>query len=133
MIDIKVEVSEAIERGEGLPDAMRQVAAIMYLSVMRGFDTGGYGAWPPLKKGGTSHLRKDGILAGSIVYESDGTRAIVGTNVDYSTVHQFGWGTRNIPPREFMVFQQQDIEDIRNAIGEGIKHKFHSPKRTIIK
>jgi phage virion morphogenesis protein len=82
---------------------MREIAEIMKDEVEENFAQQGRPKWKPLspftiaarRKGkgsikGLMILQSSGILAGSISAKATDTQAIVGTNVKYAAVHQFG-------------------------------------------
>lgn len=76
-----------------LSPVMRQIAGIMHGAVEDNFAAQGRPAWKPsaraLKQGGKT-LQDTGRLAKSITRSHDKTRAMVGTNVIYAAIHQFG-------------------------------------------
>lgn len=95
-------VRRAFERLEaGLRDArplMREVAFLMADAVAENFAQGGRPTWLGLASGGRSTLQDTGRLRNSIVQYSDATAAIVGTNLVYAAIHQFG-GEIKFAPR----------------------------------
>lgn len=112
MIDIKIDNSALLHTLERLEKAvvnraplMRNVAAIMADAVEENFAQEGRPAWQGLKpnprRTGGKILQDSGRLASSIVSDSDNDNALVGTNVKYAAIHQFGGQTRphEIRPR----------------------------------
>lgn len=122
-------------------EPLHEAANIMLTSVRENFAAGGRPVtWPVLARTGfPSHLVDSGELAGSIMAEVGGDYAEVHTDVPYAAIHNFGgviqhpgsqmfqaftiggkWvftqHTRphpiHIPQREFMMFQQEDIDRI---------------------
>lgn len=86
-------------------------------SVVYNFEVGGRPEkWPEsnraiLQDGQT--LVDTGRLRTSINYQAGRDRVEVGTNVVYAAIHQFGQG--RIPKREFLLVQNEDLEEIREA------------------
>jgi len=106
-ISIKIEndgISQALAtlqaKLKNLSPVMRQIAGIMRGAVEDNFAAQGRPAWKPsgraLKHGGKT-LQDTGRLAKSITSRNTATEAIVGTNVVYAAIHQFG-GTITQPP-----------------------------------
>jgi len=101
-MEIKVEIhDEEVKRlfvrlSRDLTDTlpiMRRIAGIMADSVEENFAREGRPRWEPSKRairdfGQT--LQKSGRLAASITQKATATEAMVGTNVKYAAVHQFG-------------------------------------------
>lgn len=113
-----------------LPE-MEKVSLMMYDSIEENFIAGGRpNQWPPLKKtGAKSHLIKTGALLASIESSFDKESATVGTStrkVIYAAVHQFGWSEKNIPARQYIMFQESDKKAILEIISGAI---FKSPQR----
>lgn len=87
--------------------------------------------WLPLKrprrrtKGRDLPLRDTGLLLASVVGGARHVERITdaellfGTNLEYAGFHQFG--TRFIPKREFLGFNQQLIGDIDRAFGDYVE------------
>ncbi|MEW9901041.1 phage virion morphogenesis protein [Chitinivorax sp. PXF-14] len=114
MIELKIDAAQltsALERlARAAADAspvMRVVAGIMHEAVMQNFDQGGRPAWAGLKPATLAQKRKQGYsatpltrrgggqsLRSSITSQADGNSAMVGTNVKYAAIHQFGGQTR---------------------------------------
>lgn len=114
MIEIKLntaEVASAMERlAKAAADAspvMRVVAGIMHDAVMENFAQGGRPAWTGLLPATLAQKRKQGYsdkplirrgggqsLYSSITQQADGNSAVVGSNIKYAAIHQFGGQTR---------------------------------------
>jgi phage gpG-like protein len=113
-----------------LPE-MEKISLMMYDSVEENFIAGGRpNQWPPLKKTGLkSHLIKTGALLASITSSFDKESARVGTNtneIPYAAVHQFGYPPKNIPMRQYLMFQESDKQAILEIISTAI---FSTPER----
>lgn len=105
MIEIKVENAAAVAALSRLADAvqkraplMRSLAGIMADAVEENFAQEGRPQWlgiqPNPRRAGGKILQDTGRLAASIVSSSDNDGAVVGTNVKYAAIHQFGGQTR---------------------------------------
>lgn len=103
MIEIQIDfanVTQAMRRVAGLERSkrplMRRVAAVLADAVEENFAQQGRPQWlglaPATKKrrGDGKILQDSGRLASSIVSQADGDSAVVGTNVRYAAIHQFG-------------------------------------------
>jgi phage virion morphogenesis protein len=99
-------------------------------SVEQNFQEGGRPTrWAGLKpatwaaKGSRKTLVESGRLRGSITKQIAGSTVVVGTNVEYGAIHQFGGkagrGRRvTIPARPFLLVQDEDWEEINEAMSE---------------
>lgn len=101
LIEIRVTVDsleQALERLErGLHNAspmMKEMAFVMNDAVMENFENGGRPKWLGKTTGEASKLQDTGRLKSSIIQLYDPTTAIVGTNLVYAAIHQFGGKTR---------------------------------------
>lgn len=98
------------DRAGNLRPLMRQVAADMHDAVEENFEQQGRPRWAGLnkayakykarkkKKGDLKILEFRGDLRRSITEKSNATQAVVGTNLKYAAIHQFG-GTIDMKPR----------------------------------
>jgi phage virion morphogenesis protein len=75
------------------------------------------------KRGKGAHpiLQVSGILASSIHSEPSADSVVVGTNIEYAAIHQYGGQAGRgkkvtIPPRPFLVMQDQDLSDAIDII-----------------
>lgn len=68
---------------------MADVSEIMLAAVRENFAQGGRPAWKPTGRGGDI-LRNSNRLLGSIQPRSSHNEAVVGTNVVYAAIHNFG-------------------------------------------
>lgn len=130
MIEIEINnifvVQNQIERlGRGLDDnrylLMRRLAGTMHKAVMTNFRQGGRPKWLGLKYRDGKPLSDTGTLRQSIAGFYDRDTALVGTNMEYAAVHNFGgMAGRNrkvrIPQREFMTLTNQDKQDLTEDV-----------------
>lgn len=114
MIDIKIDNAHVNATLERLAKAaahpgpmMPLIAVIMHDAVMENFSQEGRPKWLGLKPATIAQKRKMGYgdkilirrgggqaLYSSITMQSDDTSAVVGTNIKYAAIHQFGGKTR---------------------------------------
>lgn len=109
MTQIRIDLKDAglkdllarlVERGSDLSPLMAELAAELLQSTRRRFETESAPegqSWPPLSKGTLKQrgqnaraLRKSGRLYQSIHARAGKDEALVGTNVVYAAIHQFG-------------------------------------------
>jgi len=116
---------------------MRIIAGLMKHAVEENFEKEGRPKWPPLSpvtikarqmKGywPGKILQQTGGLASSISSYSDNDKAVVGTNVVYAAIHQFGGKAGklrkvNIPARPYLQLTDEDMEEILKAIKDYLK------------
>lgn len=110
--------SQITRRTADKPKLMRTIAGIMFDEVEENFEQQGRPRWPEIKSvslaragytqtktgkwayrkrdGGPGYkiLQDSGRLAGSITQYYDATQAVVGTNMVYAAIHQFGGKTK---------------------------------------
>lgn len=122
------EVRRALDRimnnAKSLP--MERVGNILEESVRTNFDVGGrYSSeysklggnqnWTPPKDGGRP-LYDTGRLKRSIDHRvtQNGVEINIGDPLaaQYASAHNYGYRPRNLPARPFMVYQDQDVDDI---------------------
>jgi len=114
-----------------ITDEMANASKIMLDSVRRNFIEGGRPErWEALKSGGPSFLFQGGALLQSLTPDSGSNWAEVFTNtLPYAAIHQFGGVinhpgrgktpvpyTINMPQREYLMFQQEDIDSISTML-----------------
>jgi phage virion morphogenesis protein len=90
---VKQMLSSLASRISDMTPAMRRIAGIMHDSVEENFAAGGRPRWPMshrAKEQGGMTLQDTGRLAGSLSQQATANEAIVGTNVKYAAVQQFG-------------------------------------------
>lgn len=82
-------LSMAGDPREGLNAVGRVVKAKIQIQFATGTDP--YGRqWRPLKSRGGQPLRDKGLLMSSFDYAIEGHAVVIGTNLEYAPVHQFG-------------------------------------------
>ena len=145
MIEIKInnadeitakleQLAQGVERREPL---MRSISGTMYSAVMQNFGDGGRPSWLGPKYRAGKPLIDTGALRGSISEDSGNEHAVVGTNLIYAAIHNFGGVIRpksakalaiptatgvamvkqvTIPKREFMTLTPRDESDIEDDI-----------------
>lgn len=130
MIEIKIdnlfEVQNQIDRlGAGLSDnrfvLMKQLAGTMHHAVQQNFKQGGRPKWLGLKYRDDRPLIDKGRLRDNMVEMYDRDTALVGTNVVYAPIHQFGgMAGRNrkvrIPARPYLVLTNEDKQDLMDEV-----------------
>ncbi len=65
---------------------------------------------------GINILRNTQRLFGSINYQVKGNNVEVGSNVEYSAVHNYGYEKRKIPKRTFLGMGEQNKKDVDNLV-----------------
>ena len=144
MITIKIdseqlqkELTALIQKAVDRRPLMKNIAGIMHNAVEENFAQEGRPKWVPLgqktiiarqKKGywPGQILQQTGKLAASISSYSDNDQAVVGTNVVYAAIHQFGGkagrgGKVNIPARPYLQLTDENMEEILKAVKEYLK------------
>ena len=130
MIEIQIDnlfmVQNQIERlGRGMSDnrylLMRRLAGTMHYAVAQNFKQGGRPEWLAVKYRSGIPLNDTGALRQSIDELSDNDTALVGTNMVYAAIHQFGgWAGRNnkvfIPARPFLQLTNEDKQDLLDDV-----------------
>lgn len=130
MIEIKIDnlfvVQNQIERlGRGLDDnrylLMKRLAGTMHHAVRQNFRQGGRPKWLGLQYRNGKPLVDTGALRDSISQLYDNDTALVGTNLVYAAIHNFGgMAGRNrkvrIPQREFLVLTNEDKQDLMDDV-----------------
>lgn len=150
-IDIKIDVGDVQERLDHMLDflshrqpLMREIAAQLHDAVNENFAQQGRPAWLGIKREGMI-LQKSGRLISSIQAFSDNDSAVVGTNVEYAAIHQFGGKTKphvilprnkqalafngrvvkkvnhpgsDIPARPFLMLTDEDEEKLLNTVSD---------------
>ena len=130
MIEIQIDnlfvVQNQIERlSRGVSDnrylLMRRLAGTIRYAVAQNFKQGGRPEWLALKYRSGIPLNDTGALRQSIDELSDNDTALVGTNMVYAAIHQFGgWAGRNrkvyIPARPFLQLTNEDKQDLMDDV-----------------
>ena len=134
---ITIEVENPVTIREDFTQQFQMIGEYMLDSVRQNFVRGGRpDTWAPLKvpirkgkggylgltvggsHGGPSFLFKSGALLNSVDYAFDSESATVGAGagLPYARAHQFGVPSRNLPARPYMLFQEEDIDWIKNLM-----------------
>lgn len=130
------DLDELLKKVKDRRSLHRMIAATMADKVEQNFEDEGRPKWQDLaqstkdqraKKGKWPGkiLQRDGQLAASITQQSDNDSAIVGTNLIYAAIHQFGGqagrgGSVNIPARPYLQLTPDDISEIVDEVNEAI-------------
>jgi len=102
-------------------EAMKEIRELMYKSVMQNFASSGRPSWPARTKSYPwPMLRKSDAMYNAITRESDLTSAtvFVPDSIRYAVYVHSGVPSRNLPPRPFMMFQDEDYEPILNILAK---------------
>ncbi|MBR0253933.1 MAG: phage virion morphogenesis protein [Synergistaceae bacterium] len=83
--------------------------------------------WKPLKhpskkKGKRKILTDTGTLRRSINFKANHDSAVVGSNLKYAAVHQFGGRKKNIPARPFLGVNASEMKHISQMLSLYIKN-----------
>jgi len=65
---------------------------------------------------GINILRNTQRLFSSINYQVKGNKVEVGSNVEYSAVHNYGYKEKNIPKRTFLGMGEQNKKDVNKLV-----------------
>lgn len=119
-------------------ETFSKVSERLYLSVLGTISSGGRPSmWPMKRDGRPATLFVSGRLLSNIRKESTDTSArvfISKTDVPYAFVQHFGGPVGNgavLPPRPYMMFQDQDVADIANMFRQDLI-KFYQTDRVKI-
>ncbi|QOF68306.1 phage virion morphogenesis protein [Actinobacillus sp. GY-402] len=137
MIEIEINNSDIIallnqitNKTKNRTPLMRSLAGTMESAVLQNFHVGGRPAWKGLKYREGMPLVDSENLMGSITSYYDNDSAVVGTNVAYAAIHQFGGKagrgkTTEISARPFLQLTDEDmndmLEDVQDYFRELIK------------
>ena len=130
MIEIKIDnlfvVQNQIDRLDaGLSDnrylLMKQLAGTMHHAVRQNFKQGGRPKWLGIEYRNGKPLIDTGALRDNINQAYDNDTALVGTNMVYAAIHNFGgMAGRNrkvrIPARPFLVLTNEDKQDLMDEV-----------------
>lgn len=109
----------------------RVIGSAMIASVRRNFEEGGRpDAWQPSKRALREHgktLIDTARLYNSFFYDAEPDRVTIGTNVPYAPIHHFGKAERHIPRRPFLMFQEEDVDEIEDIVADHMRHLFGPP------
>jgi len=130
---VRIFLKDLQERLLNLRPALEEIKVYMLSSIEQNFAEGGRPRrWPPLSEKTIVQRRKKGKWPGQILVQSghllgsiEGTvrddSVIIGTNKPYAAIHQFGGKAGrghkvSIPARPYLVFQDEDIEEIKQIL-----------------
>lgn len=128
MEDVKAYFAQTKRNISDITSPLKEGGRRMLQSVDRNFkEAGRPRPWKPLSRGyllwklrhGYSPLplTKSGDLRRSVTFRVSRNRLFIGTSNPYASFHQFG--TRSLPKRAFLVFQESDLKRIQDLI---LKH-----------
>ena len=137
---ISVEIESKLPRLDRMTfsSPLNRVSRELELSIKQNFASGGRpSTWAPKKRGGPSHLYKTGRLFSSIRHSNTDSVARAGIPVEgmppYARIHQFGFeGFMSngrymvMPRRQYILFQVQDIQNIKKILLGHITHFFNT-------
>ena len=114
--ELQYQFKKLADRGINTRPLMAQLVQQLHFAIDENFEKEGRPQkWRPLQKPRIGKiLQKTGRLRRSLTEKYTNTEAIVGTNVKYAPVHQFG--SKNIPARPFMVVTQEDVSRFTNVV-----------------
>jgi phage virion morphogenesis protein len=130
-IEIKTVEKALAELGVGISNRtalMGTIAGTMLSAVTQNFADGGRPVpWESPKKRTGTPLTDTGMLKNSITEMSDNDSAVVGTNLIYAAIHNFGGTIKRetskgkkveieMPQREFLILTEQDEADIMEDV-----------------
>ena len=111
---------------------LKKAGLLMLRSINRNFESSGRpNKWKPLKRStllakvrkgfSPKPLIRSGAMKRSITFTSNRKRLAIGTSIVYGAIHQFGGRagrhlSAKIPKRTYLLFQNQDLEDIEELI-----------------
>lgn len=131
MIEVRIDnISEVQNQLKRLEDGvenrsmlMRKLSETMHTAVKLNFKDGGRPKWLGLKYRAGKPLTDTGRLKDSFSTMYDNDTALVGTNIIYAAIHNFGGQAgRNrkvtIPQREFLVLTNEDKQSLMDDVQE---------------
>ncbi len=129
MIEVRIDnISEIQNQLKRLEDGvenrymlMRRLSETMHTAVKLNFKKGGRPKWLGLKYRAGKPLTDTGRLKDSFSTMYDNDTALVGTNIIYAAIHNFGGQAgRNrkvtIPQREFLVLTNEDEQSLMDDV-----------------
>jgi phage gpG-like protein len=120
--------AQAKDRMRDLSPPLKKARNVMLFSINSNFKAGGRPkTWRPLRPATlrrkisqglnlTPLTGKTGRLQSSVTASVRGNRLAIGTSIVYGAAHQFGYPPRNLPKRPYLIFQQQDLDDIERLV-----------------
>lgn len=157
--ELSAGINRALAASEDFTPAMREIAGMMEFAVRERFERGEDPSgkpWQPsqraLEQGGKT-LSDTAALLSSVASDSDRFSAVVGTNLIYAAIHQFGgeqqvpahqrtvtsvFGrklpapatqsvrahSRTMPARPFLGFGPYETEEIETILGDHLRRAF---------
>jgi phage virion morphogenesis protein len=129
--ELQFQFKKLLDRGVNTRPLMQKLVQQLHFTVDENFEKEGrprrwrplsikYAAWKRRNRYSPKILEKSGALRRSLTEKYTNTEAIVGTNVKYAAVHQFGSTKKNIPARPFMKVTPQDISNFTNIVKQYI-------------
>jgi phage gpG-like protein len=110
---IEVQITKIPQVREDWTQQMALIGERMLGSIRENFGQGGRpNTWMPLKRGGPSFLFQSGNLlrSGDYTYDSESVTIGFGAGLPYAFAQQFGYAPRNLVPRPFVMFQDEDVD-----------------------
>ena len=134
MISVKIETKELddlVKRmqkdlgPQGMKKFFLKTSIVMYKDVLTHFEReeGPDGKWErwkggrstrPTKRGGSKMLQDTGRLRLSIQPSHSSESAVVGTNIEYAAIQNYGSSKKDHPAREFMWISDECVQKIQD-------------------
>jgi phage virion morphogenesis protein len=128
--ELQFQFKKLIDRGTNTRPLMQRLVQQLHHDVDENFEKEGRPKWRPLqpatlkeraRKGYTGKiLERTGQLKRSFTEKYTDTEAIVGTNLKYAAVHQFGSTKKNIPARPFLKVTNEGVSKYTNIVKQYI-------------
>ena len=123
--ELQFQFKKLIDKGTNTRPLMARLVQQLHFVVDENFEKEGRPRrWRPLSKRYAEQkrrqgysgkiLEKSGALRRSITERYTNTEAVVGTNLKYAAVHQFGSRKKNIPARPFLKVTREDVARFTN-------------------
>lgn len=129
--DVTARLAAIRTRLGDLRQMFRVIGSTMVASVRHTFEVGGRPTpWTPSKRAIKEHgktLIDTGRLRNSFFFDAERDRVTIGTNVEYAPTHHFGKPERHIPARPFLMFQDEDVEEIEDIVTQHMNDLFGRP------
>ncbi len=107
-------------RASDMTPVMQIIGETIRSSVIKNFEVGGRPRWKPSAKPKGKTLIDTSRLLGSINWKANKDSVLVGTNVVYAAIHQFGFnGTQTVRAHSRKV-KTRDIKEGRRITAKGI-------------
>ena len=135
---VESKLLDLAQKSENLRPLMKNIAGIFAYSTEENFKNEGRpDKWPELSESTIKQRTKNkqwpgmilqvsGQLASSVNTYYDNDSAVIGSNLDYAAIHQFGGQAgRNkaveIPARPYLNLTDEDFEEILQSVGSYLK------------